>query len=178
MHREHYHWTQPHAVAVSDLIGMAVGHPDAPGAIEQARVDLTPDGCRVETVVAWADDISDHWMNIIDDCPIHGRTVADYLEDDMEQITREQAIEIADSGVWKEWSDDQVVRFQLYQNCLAMDFGRFHEALEAVLGRPVWTHELANRDRIVAEYEGKREPPTFTEVLEMIPTEKRIVVEV
>ena len=55
MHREHYYWDQPHAVAVSDLIGLAVGHPDAPGAIEQACVDLTPGGCHVETIVAWAD---------------------------------------------------------------------------------------------------------------------------
>jgi len=120
---------------------------------------------------------SDHWMDL-DDCPIHGRTLADYLEDDMEQITREQAIELADSGAWKVWTDEDVVRFQLYQDRLAMDFARFHEALESVLGRPVWTHELANRDRIVAEYEGKRDAPTFQEIVELIPEHQRLVVEV
>ncbi len=31
------------------------------------------------------------------------------------QLTTEQAIAMADSGVWKEWTAEQVVRFQLFQ---------------------------------------------------------------
>jgi len=66
MHREHYYWDQPHAVAVSDLIGLAVDHPDEPGSIEQACVDLTPAGCHVETIVAWADLTCELCANHID----------------------------------------------------------------------------------------------------------------
>lgn len=93
----------------------------------------------------------------------------------MKQLTEKQAIEMADSGIWKEWTDEQVVRLQLFQNRLCMDFGRFQEALEGVLGRSVWTHELADPDRIKEEYLGTKPPPTFDEIIEMIPEEKRII---
>jgi hypothetical protein len=60
MHREHYAWTQPHAVTVPDLEGQDTG------------------GGHVALVVAWDDDPG---ADVIDDSPIHGRSVADYLED-------------------------------------------------------------------------------------------------
>lgn len=94
------------------------------------------------------------------------------------QITKEQAIEIYDSGIWKEWSDEQIVRFQLFQDKLAVPFGRFHEAVEKVLGRSVWTHEFAGRDELVREYLGAKQAPTFDEIMNMIPEEKRIMVTV
>ena len=50
----------------------------------------------------------------------------------MEQLTKEQAIAFAESGEWKSWTDEQIVRFQLFQDKLCMDFGRFHEAMEIV----------------------------------------------
>jgi hypothetical protein len=60
---------------------------------------------------------------------------------------------------------------------LAMPFGRFHEALEKSLGRPVFTHELGlNAESIYAELIGQKEPPTFADILELIPAEKRVIV--
>lgn len=94
----------------------------------------------------------------------------------MEQITREQAIELHDSGVWKEWTDEWVVEFQLFQTCLAIPFGRFHEAVEKVLGRPVFTHEFADPEALRAEYRKEREPKTFAEILAMLPGDATAVV--
>lgn len=93
----------------------------------------------------------------------------------MQQFTKEQAIAFAKSGEWKDWTDEEIVRFQLYQKKLCMDFHRFHVALGHVLGRSVYTHEMANWDAIVDEYEGERTAPTFEEIINMIPEEKRFL---
>lgn len=93
----------------------------------------------------------------------------------MKQLTREQAIEIAESGVWKDWSDEEVVKLQLYQDKLCMDFGRFHEATEKVLGRGVWTHEFAWPKFLREEYEGFRPKPTIEEIFNMLPKGKSFV---
>jgi len=96
----------------------------------------------------------------------------------MKQLTREEAIKIADSGIWKNWTNEEIVKFQLYQNRLCMDFSRFHEAVEKVLGRPVYTHEFGAEGHkgIVAEYEGTKEKPSFEEIIKLIPEEKRIII--
>ena len=96
----------------------------------------------------------------------------------MKQLTKEQAIAIFNGGEWKDWSDEEIVKFQLYQDRLCVPFDKFHEAMESVLGRPVWTHEFANRKRLTEEYEGTRPAPTFEEILNLIPEEKRIVLTV
>lgn len=96
----------------------------------------------------------------------------------MKQLTEKQAISIAQSGEWKNWNDEEIVRFQLFQDRLCMDFCRFHEAIEKVLGRPVFTHEFAYKDAIIREYLGEKERPTFNEVINLIPKEKRIVIEI
>ena len=57
----------------------------------------------------------------------------------MKQLTKEQAIAIFNGGEWKDWSDEEIVKFQLYQDRLCVPFDKFHEAMESVLGRPVWT---------------------------------------
>ncbi len=58
-----------------------------------------------------------------------------------------------------------------------MPFDVFHEAIEKVLHRPVYTHEFGlNYVGIVLEYLGEKQPPTFEEIINMIPEEKRIIV--
>lgn len=93
----------------------------------------------------------------------------------MEQLTKEQAIEIAASGVWKEWTPEEVVKFQLFQKKLCMDFSHFHECMEKVLLRPVFTHEFAYVESLKEEYLGKRTAPTFEEIINLIPENKRII---
>jgi hypothetical protein len=94
---------------------------------------------------------------------------------EIEQLSKEQAIAIYDSEIWQNWTDDEIVRFQLFQERLAIPFDRFQMAVEAVLGRSVWTHEFAHATRIKDEYLGKRKMPTFDEIMELIPEKKRMV---
>lgn len=92
------------------------------------------------------------------------------------QLTEEQAIEFAGSGLWKEMSARQRAEFQILQRLLCIPLEVYHEALEKTLGRPVYTHEFVNRDGLMAElFEGK-DPPTLQEIIEMIPAEKRIMI--
>jgi hypothetical protein len=94
----------------------------------------------------------------------------------MKQLTKEQAIALAESGEWKDWTNEKIVKFQLYQEKLCMPFNVFHRAVGEVLGRPVFTHEFANWSAIVDEYEGERPAPTFEEIMNLIPEEKRILI--
>jgi hypothetical protein len=60
----------------------------------------------------------------------------------MEQLSKEQAQAILKSRVWVNWTDLQILRFQLFQNHLVMPFGKYHTTLEKYLGRPVYTYTL------------------------------------
>lgn len=97
----------------------------------------------------------------------------------MEQLTKEQAIAIYKGGEWKNWTDEQIVKLQIYQKKLCVPFSVFHKAIGKILERPVYTHEFAGDEghsRLIEEYEGKRPKPTFDEIANLIPEEKRIVI--
>lgn len=93
-------------------------------------------------------------------------------------MTKEQALTIYESGIWRQWTDEQKARFQLFEDRLCMPFGEFHRAVEAVLGRPVWTHEFAssNQKRIQAEFLKEAPAPTLQEIMDLIPADKRILI--
>ena len=58
-----------------------------------------------------------------------------------------------------------------------MPFDEFHRLTEEVLGRPVWTHEFVNMEGLYKEIViGPSERPTFQEILDLIPPDKRIIV--
>jgi len=91
-------------------------------------------------------------------------------------VTKEQAVKLAESGFWKDLTHRQIAEFQFNEPLLCMPFAVFHEAVEKTLGRSVWTHEFALAyDAIKAELMGERPAPTFAEILELIPAEKRVV---
>lgn len=92
------------------------------------------------------------------------------------QLTKEQAIAMFNSKIYESWTHEQIVRFQLFQDRLCMPFEKFHEAVESVFGRPVFTHEFANHDNMMQEYLGTKPAPTFQEILDLIPQEKRIII--
>lgn len=95
----------------------------------------------------------------------------------VKQLTKEQAINLYDSGEWKDWTYEEIARFQLFQDRLCMPFAIFHEAIEKTLGRPVCTHEFGmNRSGLEAELIGENDPPTFEEIINMIPEEKLIII--
>jgi len=98
----------------------------------------------------------------------------------MKEITREQAVALAKSGIIELLPDEDIVKFQLFTDRLCMDFGRFHEAVEKVLGRSVWTHEFGTvgMEQLRREFLGEKKPPTFEEIINLIPEQKLLVIEI
>jgi hypothetical protein len=76
----------------------------------------------------------------------------------IKQFTEKEAIELANTKWWVGKTPKEICDIQMYQDRLCMDFKDFHKAIEEALGRSVWTHEFADHDGLIAEYEGKREP--------------------
>jgi hypothetical protein len=91
-------------------------------------------------------------------------------------ITREQAIQLAESGFWKTMPARDLFEFQLYTKFLAMPFTVFHKAAEATLGRTVYVHEFAHPKRLKRELRGEKPAPTFDEIMALIPADKLVLV--
>lgn len=92
------------------------------------------------------------------------------------QFTEEQATAIYESGVWKEWTDEQVVRFQLFQQLMCLPFIHFVKAIERFFNYPVATTAFVFHKGMVIEYMRKTEydePPTFDEIVGYLPEELR-----
>ena len=94
----------------------------------------------------------------------------------MKQLTKKQATEFYESKVWETWTDEQIVRLQLFQRLVCVKWSRFHEAIEIVLDRPVYTHEFAFDSELKKEYLGVKTKPTIEEIIDLIPEEKRIMI--
>lgn len=96
------------------------------------------------------------------------------------ELTKDQAIMIAESGIWKDWTDREKAEFQLYTRLLCMPFDVFHKAVEKTLGRPVYTHEFASSvaENLREELRGERPAPSMEEILNLIPKDKLIVLKV
>lgn len=94
----------------------------------------------------------------------------------MKQFTREQAIAFGENKLYESLSDREKVSLQLFQRKLCMPFDVFHEAIENVLGRPVWTHEFAFIENLQKEFLGEKEPPTMDEIMALLPNDKIILI--
>jgi hypothetical protein len=90
-------------------------------------------------------------------------------------IGREAAIKMAQSGWWKDLSPRQICKVQLFIKECCMPFREFTTALNEALGRPVYTHELADIQSIQLEYLGEKDAPTMEEIVGMLPAEKVII---
>ncbi len=94
-----------------------------------------------------------------------------------QSIGKDAALALVDKQWWIGKTPREIAEFQMFTDELSMPFGLFHESLEKALGRPVFTHELAlNADGITAELLDGKPAPTFHEILDLIPEEKRIVI--
>ncbi|WP_101910068.1 hypothetical protein [Marasmitruncus massiliensis] len=67
--------------------------------------------------------------------------------------TKEEAIAKGESRWYEGKSPQEIVEFQLYEDRLCMPLELYREAVEKVLGRPVFTHEYKEPERLIAEYE-------------------------
>lgn len=95
----------------------------------------------------------------------------------MRQLTEQEAINFYNNKLYEKMSEKERAIFQMEQDRLCMPFPMFHEALEHTLGRPVYTHEFAlNREGLRKELNGEAEPPTFQEILDLIPKDKQVIV--
>lgn len=95
----------------------------------------------------------------------------------MKQLTKEQAIAFAENKLYEGMTYRQIAEFQMEQDLLCMPFSVFHEAIEKTLGRPVFTHEFAFSDNLRKELYGEKEAPTLDEIINLIPEEKRILIQ-
>jgi hypothetical protein len=59
---------------------------------------------------------------------------------------------------WERLTPTEVFRAQAHA-LLAMPFSEFHRCAEEALGRPVWTHEFADMDRLLGEHDGAEPTP-------------------
>jgi hypothetical protein len=84
------------------------------------------------------------------------------------QLTREEAIAFHDANRWQLMTQEELAVFQLNQQFLAMPFPVFHEAVEKLLGRPVWTHEFADSESLLAELAGVIPRPTFGQIVDKL----------
>lgn len=73
-------------------------------------------------------------------------------------LDMEYSKRFTDGMMWDKMSDRELVIFQLSNDLLCCPWGIFHEKVEKVLGRPVWTHEFANMQGLLLEvFEGTTE---------------------
>jgi len=91
-------------------------------------------------------------------------------------IGKEKALKMYESKWWEGWDDKDIVMVQLFTAELCMPFDKFHGAVERTLGRPVWTHEFGFWEHLVKEFLGEKEPPSLSDILNLIPAEKCVVV--
>ena len=97
----------------------------------------------------------------------------------MKQLTKEQAIAFCENKCYDDMTPRQIAEFQLEQERLCMPIDVFHKAIKEALGRPVFTHEFGlNRDGLRKELHGEKEPPTLEEIINLIPDDKRILIQI
>lgn len=58
-------------------------------------------------------------------------------------MTTEEAIAFYASGKWEQMSKLEIAKFQINEPKLCVPFEVFHEAVEHVLERPIFTHQFA-----------------------------------
>lgn len=73
-------------------------------------------------------------------------------------MTRDEAIALMDTKWWVGKSAREIAAFQLHEDRLCMPFSEFQKAMKGALGRPVWTHEFADRAALQTEFDGGESP--------------------
>ena len=85
------------------------------------------------------------------------------------QLTKSEAIQLAENGTLKALSAKEAALFQFRQDRLCCDFSHFHKGMTELLGRPVYSHEFADPDALWLEYHGAVEKPDFAGIIAKLP---------
>ena len=72
-------------------------------------------------------------------------------------------------------AQERADEFRWWGRILTIEFSDLHQRFEELVGRPVWTHELARPDLLIAEIE-RGTPSSFGDVLDKIPADKPVIV--
>ena len=74
--------------------------------------------------------------------------------------------------------EERVAEMTLLAGITTVPFSMIHQRIEALVGRPVYTHEIGTDwEGLVAEAGNQAPPATMQEIIELIPEPKRLVVE-
>jgi len=90
-------------------------------------------------------------------------------------LTKEEAIKKSNSYWWLLKTDEEIAEFQIREPRLCCPFEVFHKAVETWLGRPVWTHEFADPELLIAEKESGKQA-TFPDVIGKLAKYKKPVI--
>lgn len=96
----------------------------------------------------------------------------------MKQMTKKEATNFFDNKGWMLLNERKRAELQINQDLLCMPFDIFHSAIEKTIGRSIFTHEFGSKGHVGLKkelFEGKA-PPTFQEIMELIPEDKRVLV--
>lgn len=94
----------------------------------------------------------------------------------MKQLTKEETILFAENELWKDIPEKELAEFIISQKLLCVPLEVMYETLSKALGRPVYTHEFAYPDHLLQELKGDKPRSTFEDIINLIPTEKRIII--
>jgi len=72
-------------------------------------------------------------------------------------------------------AEERQAEFDGMMRC-EVPFPMMHKRVEALIGRPVWTHEFADSARLREQMQWKARPATMEEIINLIPEEKRIII--
>lgn len=73
--------------------------------------------------------------------------------------------------------DERAAELEGWVGILEIPFDLMHQRFEELVGRPVYTHELGlNWEGLVEEARNPRNRPTVEQIINLIPEEKRIVI--
>lgn len=76
-------------------------------------------------------------------------------------------------------ADEREAEMRVLGETLEVPFGLVHGRIEQLVGRPVWTHEMGlNWEGLCKEARWASRSATVNEIIDLIPAEKRIIVEV
>lgn len=89
-------------------------------------------------------------------------------------MTKKDALVLSETKWWEHATDEEIVRFQLFEPRLCMPPDKFKIATETVLGHSIFVHEFwYGIDGLKEEFLEEKEPATMEEIINLLPEEAR-----
>ena len=82
----------------------------------------------------------------------------------MKKISSHEAKKLYKLKLWEKMTDEEIVRFQLFQDYLIMPFPIYSRALSRILNRPVYSHEFAAPEFLQKEFLKEIPSPSIDEI--------------